>query len=666
MLATGLALPIGFSATDVPSGADNPLLRLMARLALGVGLPFFVISAHAPLLQTWFSQTRHPAARDPYFLYAASNFGSLAALLGYPLIVERLLPVSRQAEAWSWGYGAMIALAAACALVLWLCPKRSQPASGGAGEFLIDEGDAGRVTMARRAKWLLLSFVPSSHMLGVTTHLTTELAPIPLLWVLPLALYLLTFILVFARRPLLPRGLILRAATLLVVPTAAIVAMGRDLQDVLLAFPLHLCAFFFVAMGCHGALADDRPSAGRLTEFYLLMSVGGVLGGVFNALVAPVAFDRLLEYPLILVLAALVLPRVERAGSTRRIGRDVLIPLLAVAGLVLVAKGPLAALGERVAQPVIVAAPIALGWVMWSRRLRLGVLFAALLATLAWWAGPEADPTVYRGRNFYGVKRVKQTAEATTLVHCQTVHGMESREPHRRGEPQTYYHREGPVGDLFAVYHGKPASPKVAVIGLGIGTMAAYGQAGMEFDLYEIDPEIARLAEDGRFFHFLADCPAPYSIILGDGRLTLAAAPKRGYGAIFLDAFSSDAIPTHLLTREALALYLDRLADGGFLAFHVSNKYVELAPILAAHAAELGLAGYVRNDVVSKDETQRTGRYTSCWVVLARCAADLGPLPDDSRWTALHAPAGTPVWTDQYTDVLRMLRRPAWLGQKAG
>jgi len=650
-----LVLPIGLSATDTSTG-DHPIVWLLTRLLWTVGLPFFVLSSTAPLVQRWFARTAHPAAGDPYFLYAASNAGSLLALLSYPLIVEPLLSLDEQGRMWGWGYAVLVILVAVCAAVV---------RAAGAAE--VDERTspttfrgAAPPAASQRLRWVFLAFVPSSVMLGVTTHITTDLAAVPLLWVVPLALYLLTFVLVFARRPLVPHGWMERGLPYVLLPVAVLLySQPPALRWALIV--LHLVAFFVVAMVCHGRLAHERPSVGFLTEYYLWMSVGGVLGGLSNAIIAPLVFPTVIEYPMALALACLALPGpkpAETRGRDRLL--DVLGPLL-LGGCTLGVVHLLRHIGWAETVGMIVlgyALPALICFSFKDRPLRMALGFAALVAVNGQHASLREGRLLHIERNFFGVKQVRLSPDSRfrLLVHGGTVHGSQSTNPDNSREPTAYYHRSGPLGDVFALLEGRGAYRRIGIVGLGAGAIAAYARPGQHLTFYEIDPAVQRIAEDARYFTYLAECQAPYRVVLGDGRLTLATAPNGDYDLLILDAFSSDSIPTHLLTREALELYLRKLAEGGVLAFHISNRYLNLAPLLANLAAERGLACYCRTDATVSKADRAVGKTASEYVVMARRRSDLGGLPDDPQWRRLTPSPSVGVWTDRYSNLLSVLR----------
>jgi hypothetical protein len=634
----------------------NPIPWLLGLLLVTVGLPFFVVATTAPLLQKWFALTNHPGAHDPYFLYGASNLGSMLALLSYPAVLEPFLGLKDQSRLWIAGYVFLIALIAGCTLLAgrFVAAPLAKPPP----EPKPEAEYTGRPTWSRRLRWVGLAFVPSSLLFGVTTYISNDLAAIPLLWIIPLVLYLLTFILVFARSPLVPhRLMVLLLPVLILVQLFAILqGMTKPVWAVIL---LHLLTFFVAAMICHGELARDRPPAGHLTEFYLWLSFGGVLGGLFNVLLAPLLFPMVVEYPLETGLACLLGPRPDPDGQKPgsgllHLGLPIVLAVPATAFMLVVQIS----LDSGWLKPVLMlGVPLAcyLVVVWWSARpLLFG--FGVVAIMLASVIGLEVKGKVlFRERSFFGIHRVilDPTGKYIQLYHGSTIHGMQRRDQPHDPEPLTYYHRSGPIGQVFAALNGPDAKQPIAVVGLGAGSLASYGRAGQEMSFYEIDPVVKRIAQDERYFTFLRDSRATVHIILGDARLSLRHAPDQHYGILVLDAFSSDAIPTHLLTREAIEqVYLPKLAPDGVLAFHISNRYLDLQPVVADLAAAAKLVGRVQTD----KEDDPIGKASSTWVVLARKEADLGRLARDPEWQPLASrPGGTP-WTDDFSNVLRTFR----------
>ncbi len=694
-----VTLPFGLANLLAPSPEANPIPALLALLAVAVGLPFVVASATAPLVQRWFGNTGHATARDPYFLYAASNLGSMIALIGYPLCIERLLPLAWQAWAWVIGYGLLVILVVACAVVAGRSSAKSEPAP------VVARRPEKRavVRAARRWRWLALAAVPSSLLYGVTTYLTTDVASMPWLWIIPLVLYLLTFILVFARRPPIPHGQVVRALPLVILGQVFVFPLG-DLRPVWVPFLLYLATFFIVCLACHGELANDRPTADHLTEFYLLMSAGGALGGLFNTFLAPVLFETAIEYPLALVCACALMPSKKRGPALD--WADLWVPLLFFLGLAIVVtwvtKQSTFSVPVQMSLTYGLGAAVCYTFAPRPIRFALGV-GAVLLATSL--GGPvrsdgqaELRRLVYQERSFYGIIRVVDKERPgdppihiREFVHGSTIHGMQ-RLPSdaetisdllaplasvgpldagmqaatawdawigRRNQPLAYYFPTGPLGQVFAHLPGPTPGRRIAVLGLGAGGLAAYGRAGEAWDFYELDPAVPRVAE--RYFTYLGDCRkrgAAVRVVVGDARLSLENAPDHHYDVIIADAFSSDAVPVHLLTQEALTLYRKKLAKGGILVFNIRNRYLDLAPVLARLVEKEKLAARVRQ-VEREDITEeeaRQGKTPSRWVVMAESENDLADLANDPRWQPLQTRSDVGLWTDDFSNLLSVFR----------
>jgi len=673
ILATAcVVLPIAIPRQWAPSPEGSPIGEMLVLLLISVGPPFFVLSATAPLLQRWFARTGHRSAGDPYFLYSASNLGSMLALIGYPVWMEPHFRLAEQSRAWTIGYFVLLLLTLLCAGALWrcraACPSEGRPDG---------EGEAGvcaavsPLTRRERGRWILLAFVPSSLMLGVTSSLSTDVAAIPLFWVIPLALYLLSFIIVFARVP----ALVHRIAILL-LPLSMLALFLADFSDTDMpkwtVFGVHLANFFLVCMVCHGEIARTRPSAAHLTEFYLWISVGGVLGGIFNSLIAPVAFTTLFEYPLVLILGALLLP-VGRGANVPglRPWRSALLyvgaPLALVPLTHFLTRDSSMAGALYIDLPGLhitwsafrafvgygVPALFCYGLVFLRKPLLFGIGFAALFMTVAVSKDLNQD-IVHRERSFFGVLKVTRASDGTfmNLSHGTTLHGKQWLNPYHRSEPVSYYHRGGPAGQVFSEFEGGKKKRRIAVTGLGTGSLAAYAGAGQEIDFYEIDPAIKRISTNPAYFTFLSHCRARWRVILGDARLTMEKAPPNHYGIIILDAFSSDSIPVHLLTREAVNLYLSKLEHDGVLLIHITNRYVNLAPMLAKMADENGFACRLRDDE-SDYESAKDG---STWVLLARSESDLGALSESDDWQKIEPQKTVDVWTDDFSNILSVFK----------
>jgi hypothetical protein len=658
-------LPIGIgNAVSALPGPGNPVPWLLVFLSVSAGLPLFVISSTAPLLQKWFADADHRLAGDPYFLYAASNAGSMLGLLSYPVLIEPHLRLMQQSRLWAAGYGLLVAFIIGCSFALWRSKPREAGAAAGRG---LSSGETGEErpnadgAAPRRWWWMLLAFIPSSLMLGVTTYLTTDVAPFPLLWVVPLAIYLLTFILVFARRPLLPPPWLGRVLSLCTIVLLVAFIAGAT-HPAWLMTSLNLLMFASAALICHGELAKSRPVSGRLTEFYLCISAGGVLGGMFNALVAPLLFRTLLEYPLVMVLACSVRP--ADIGTGRAAGRAVRlqdaawtvgIGILAAASILAVQKTGVN-LG-RLSTLCAFGAPVLLTYRHVKRPVRFGLGLAAILAAGFLFTSDLGRPLLME-RNFFGTLRVTVDAAGKyrQLVHGDTIHGWQSLDPEHRNEPLTYYYRTGPIGQVFELFDASSAAPTVAVVGLGTGSLAAYARPTQDWTFYEIDPAVEQIARNGHYFTFLKDSRAKnLNVVTGDARLRLNDAVDHGYGLIVLDAFSSDSIPTHLVTREALRLYLAKLADNGIVAFHITNRRLDLQPVVANLAFDAGLTGLIRNDSDLSASDIMRGKVHSVWVAMARNKGVLAALIADPRWHALQPSPRAGLWTDDFSNILGVL-----------
>jgi len=659
-----LVLPIGLPHGSLPPADGGQVAWLVRTVLLGVGLPFLLLSATAPLVQQWFSRTDHPHARDPYFLYSASNAGSLLALLAYPFLVEPRFGLDAQRVGWSVAYGGTAVMLVLCGAIAY---RRASPATATVHASLpsesaapaptgVDDASAGGI-WKMRVWWTLLAFAPSSLLLGVTAYITTDVAVVPLLWIIPLALYLLTFVIAFARRQVIPHQWALTAQPLILLPMIVMMFTGRS-ADARVMMPLHLLIFFVTALVCHGEMARLRPAAARLTDFYLCMSIGGVLGGVFNVLIAPLIFDRVVEYSIVLALACALRPwpatRVVGGERARTLAYDVLLPVLlgVVVFRVLTWQGnwhPLLAIyiGH------ILGAGAAMVCVLFIRRpLRLAL---GILATLVAGMVGQADgrKPMVAVRSFFGAYTVRDLGDGRhALYHGTTLHGMQWRKEGHSRDPLSYYSLRGPLGDIVgsARLRGRPL--RMGVVGLGTGTLACYARAEDTVTFFEIDPLIASMARDTTLFSYLDECAPDAAIVLGDARLALSRDSSAVYDVIVLDAFSSDAIPVHLLTREAMRMYLDRLAPDGVLALHVSNRYLDLRPAVAALAEDAGVVSFLGEHRRLTPEEEGRMYSRSRWVAMARDSTTLAPLAIRDRWQRMNALPDTRVWSDDYANVL--------------
>ncbi len=642
-----LLLPIVVNSESA-AATGRPIAWLLQTMGTTVGLPFVVLASTAPLLQRWYSSLDNRPSADPYWLYSASNVGSFAALLAFPILFEPTIPLGRQTAIWRIAYAVVAALLTACAI--GVLKRGSSRDVSPAHE---DESAATPITAATRLRWLALSFAPSTLMLGVTTYLSTDVAPVPLLWVLPLSCYLLTFIVAFGWYSERMHTNVRRLLPSVLLPLV-LLFVSEVPAGLWVTIPMHLLGFTVLAMLCHGELANDRPGVQHLTEFYLWLAAGGVLGGIFNTLVAPQVFTSVAEYPLAIAFASLVcVPKSQfrdAMAHPRTLLRPAFAGVLATVLLVVARFGGVA----RFPTMAFVGAPALIFWSGAKQNTaRFSVGIVGLLAALA--IGNAVAPTgggrtLYAERTFFGVYRVRTepARNFVKLLHGTTIHGrqvMGDTSP----EPQTYFHRQSPIGQVFTQLGAKATS--VGVIGLGTGTLAAYAQPGAHWTFYEIDAAVERIARDARYFHYLEHCGEKCSVVLGDARLTLAAS-HASHDILVLDAFSSDAIPIHLLTTEALHTYETRLSADGVLAFHISNRHIKLAPVIARLARERGLTALTRLD---KTVDAKNGFEASEWVVMARRPERLQQLAADSRWASLRADA-RPAWTDDFSNIWTELR----------
>jgi spermidine synthase len=653
VLLPALVLPIALGANWEPPTDRNPMAWLLGVLLISVGLPFFVVSSTAPLLQKWFSTTRHKSAADPYFLYMASNAGSMLALLSYPVLLEPTLRLQEQSALWTAGYGAMALLIVACVAVVHFTAAGA-PSSSRAPSVPLDPASSGAPSPTLRLRWIALAAVPSSLMLGVTTFLSTDIAAVPLLWIVPLALYLGTFIVAFSAGAGRVQPVVDRLLPLVLLPLVLLL-VTQITQPASLVMPLHVLAFGVLALVCHLELAASRPSTAHLTEFYLWISVGGLLGGLFNTILAPLVFVSIAEYPIAIVLACLL--RVTRQGHATSPPRGWLT--VVAAGALVLAAGALAqrwSLDSRMWLAMLGAALMVSFTV--SRHATYFAAAVAVMLAAGVFAGPNAGDGLHAERTFFGVYRVTNDSDGQyrSLYHGTTLHGRQSRDPAREEEPLTYYHRSGPIGQVLTALAGPLERGHIGAVGLGTGSLAAYAGPQQRWTFYEIDPAVVRIAKDPRFFTYLHHARAAISIVQGDARLALKSAAPSGHDLLILDAFSSDAIPVHLITREALQVYENALAAHGVLAFHISNRHLSILPVLARLAAERSLTALTQFDVSAPQDTA-TGKTSSQWVVMARSADDLLTLATDARWARPDVSPDARVWTDDFSNIVSVINR---------
>jgi spermidine synthase len=645
MVVAVFALPLGIAVGWGRPPATGQEFWLLGLFGASIGLPFFALSANGPLLQAWFARTGHPQAKDPYFLYAASNVGSFLALLAYPFVIEPFTRVPQQTLGWTVGFYALILLIACCGIFL----LRSRDALP---DIATDDGAP--PTFRDALIWIALAAVPSALLIAITAHISTDVAAAPFLWVVPLALYLATFVIAFQSRPILPHRFVTFIAPVAVIMLVVSLALGAADQIIVL-IALNLVGFFILALMCHGELARRRPPARYLTAFYLWLSLGGVIGGIFAGLIAQHIFSWVAEYPILIVAAALCRPGLTRPRSG-----------LEYAGWAAIIAGCAIALWaahvwnyefteDGFKYSVAALLVLAFGFSHYVLTFA-GIIAASLMFVVLFGADSGKRDFV---RSFFGVHKVMESdgGQFRVLKHGTIEHGAQRiRDAHGNpitGRPDaiTYYHAKSPMVQGLEAARTKRGGPiNVAVVGLGTGTLACRMHPGDQLTYYEIDPAVVRIAKDPKRFTFLSECAPDAKIVIGDARLTLADAPDGQYDILIVDAFSSDAIPTHLLTREAMAIYKDKIKPDGMVLMHISNKHMMLAPVVAGIAEA--------NDMVSRANDSDEGYdddnhiFGSLVVAVARNDEDFGPLARSDKWVEQEADEDEWVWTDDYSNVI--------------
>lgn len=658
-----LVLPLSVTGLLGEPSSSHPNLWLVGVLTLSIGAPFAVLSATAPLVQAWHARVFHAeTGKEPYVLYAASNLGSLISLLAYPVLVEPLTTLHDQRLGWSLGYGAFV-------LIIGVLALRIARADGGAGAEAPPVPSTPRPSRRERLIWVALAAVPSSLMLGVTTHITTDVASAPFLWVIPLALYLVTFIIAFSDQPILRPDLtrVLQAAAL----AACCAILPFKGSDFAIQLVVHLAAFFLTALMCHQVLVSRRPDPAHLTEFYLYMSLGGVVGGGFNAFIAPVIFNNVWEYPLVLALSCLALPH-----GTGKLERWQWISITAgiAGGLAAMAFGGLAYWGRintaihiqgisgqdlmLLGVKLSLAVAMVMAFILRSR----GLIFFGLIVLLSFSAEIVGDKMDIRTswRSFFGVIRQSEmyvpgfAGKVKMLSHGTTLHGAQAINPDYDCRPLVYYAPETPIGQVFLQRRTSPAPLRIGVVGLGTGAVSAYTRKQDHLTFFEIDPLVIRISTDPKRFSYTTTCAeGKIDYVLGDARQTLARQPGDQFDILLIDAFSSDAVPAHLLTVEAIKGYLTKIKPDGVLILHLSNRNLELrSPAMAVAYAAGGESMVQRHSADPKNPMLWESSEDA--VIVGRSEAALAAFAADKRWQP-GDPISAKPWTDDYTNLVGAL-----------
>jgi hypothetical protein len=667
LITAGLTLPLSIAAGWGDPPGKWAAIWLIGLFLVSIGLPFFALAANNPLLQAWFVRTGHPDGKDPYFLYAASNVGSFLALLSYPFILEPALTLRLHNLLWRDVFWVLVALVTACGYLLLRSPARAETAAQA------EPADTPAPTWRTFGRWIFLAAIPSGLLVAVTAYISTDIAAAPLLWVMPLSVYLLTFVLVFQPRPLLPHRWIMLAQPFAIVAIVVLLTYA-DNGILLLNLAGHLIAFFVIAMASHGEIAQQRPPARHLTGFYLALSLGGMIGGLFAGLVAPFVFSWVAEYPILLVLAALCRPLVWSGfGRQERLFWAIAVVL----GLALILPGlvfgwmPQDQMANVVSGAIVVVALASL--LVMRRPVEAAVVIAVAVAMIRLYPGDQAR--IQSVRSFFGVHKIYDSSDGgyRVLMHGTTIHGAqrliddEGKPIAGRPEPLTYYHDKSAMAAVIRAVRARKSAMRVAVVGLGSGTLACYVGAGEEWRFFEIDPAIVDIARDHPRFGFVGACAPDVPIVLGDARFTLAREPDSHYDLIIIDAYSSDAIPIHLATREAMAIYKSKLAPDGVVLLHVSNQYLALDDVAVGVAGANGMKTWIYDD---SDEEDNDDKYifASDVAISANNDEDIGELASSKSWKLTAPDPAQRVWTDDYSNIIGAVVNkfdwPSWLTLK--
>lgn len=672
-LLTGslIALPISIDLTGASDAWQQPSFWLLTRLAISAGFVFFLIASNAPMLQRWYSFTNQKDSNDPYFLYAASNIGSLAALLGYPFLIEPFISIQAQKHIWSAIYVFVSASIFICATIVWKSPVSLKEAKENEQQTKLHASNK------QAFFWCFAGFVPCSGMLAVTSYISTDISSGPLLWIIPLSIYLFSFILVFAKtdywREINWQRYLFSASVLV-----SMMFYMRLVNEIWFSSLLHLIFLFLLSMFFHSQLAKSRPAPSLLNSFFVWMSLGGILGGLFNGLAAPLLFNTQFEYIFTILLSMSYLTIFSKSQSEKNL--SFLTEFLLMASVML----PLALFGRfsRYNAGAILSLSGILAVVLAAACMQLFfrfknhafIAYSALIFHLFITFGYDSS-LIYVNRNFFGTIRVRTNRMSIreldpghpedvekdvfhSLYHGTTLHGVERRITDTRIPlPLSYYSRESPVGNVMRSGRINRRHERIGIIGLGCGTMAWYGRPWQKFDFFEIDPAMAALAKNEQYFSYLANSQAQWRIILGDARIRLNNKQDNFYDLIIIDAYSSDAIPTHLLTVEAFELYLQKLKEDGAILMHLSNRYFSLGPVVARICKELGLYAIESRHRPSShsyhydwyDLNQISGSY---WVAVSTSKSELDKLSILGRWKSMKIKPEFSLWSDNHVNLL--------------
>lgn len=658
MIVACFALPLHIAAGWTKPPPFTEAQWVLDLFAASIGLPFFALSANGPLLQAWFSRTAHPAAKDPYFLFAASNAGSFLVLAAYPTLFEPNALLSEQTWFWTGGYYLLILLIAGCGALMMRFPSALPNAT-------ISDGDSSIATsLYDILRWIGLAAVPSGLLLAVTAFISTDIAAVPLLWAVPLGLYLLAFVIAFQTRPLIPHWLVVEVAPYSIVALVAII-LASPISSPVFIIGVHLFVFSVVTLLCHGELAERRPPPRLLTAYYMWISAGGVIGGISVGLLAPQLFNWVAEYPILIAFSVLCLPGLMvpgRATSQSPLfaalaGLTLLMLILPIFGLNLPTNLMILVLG----------ALLGLTACYWRSPLPFAAILLFVLVSTHYYF--EDTGRSYIVRNFFGVLNAAETENGKfrvlwhggTAQGAQRIRGDDGNLLTGRPKLISEFFDGAGIAQTFAAVHARVNGPiDYAVIGLGTGAMACFSRPNDKATYYELDPDIIEIAQNSKLFSFLTECGANTRIAQGDARITLDGTPPDSYDLIFVDAFLGAAIPVHLLTREAMALYFSKLKPHGIVAMHVSNYSLELGSVVAGIAqANNAITRYYEGGDVQSNEREMTS--IPMVAVVARSDDDFGVLAQSKFWPILDRDSDQRIWTDDYSNVagavLRKLKK---------
>jgi hypothetical protein len=654
ILISFLALPLALRSDLAPPTDSNPTFWLLKVLLLSIGLPFFVVSTTAPLIQKWFANVGHHTSDDPYFLYAASNIGSLISLLSYPFLLEPNIGLANQKAYWSIGFVVLALLIAGCAFALW---KAQQVKA----EVAEDINQADGLSISTKLHWLALAFVPSSLLLGLTTFISTDIASVPLLWIIPLTVYLLTFVIVFSKWHDKAHSVMVLLQPIVLLPFIAYSFINPAVLPYWVDLGLHLTAFFLAVMVCHGELARLRPSTKHLTTYYLIMSFAGMLGGMFNTFVAPFIFNAVYEYPLMIIAALLLRPGLKESIANTKIEwlKQLALPiLLIVIGLfVFFSIDDLPQYLDTIGVGLILLA--GLTYAFRAQPITLALLTGILIFFTFNLHGLLSN-TLFQERTFFGVLSVResmltdeqgQPEKYREFFHGTTKHGAQRLAAKDSRTPLTYFSHPGPIGQLFSEFDKVDDNWVIGIVGLGAGTLTCYTKGQQNWTFYELDPLVVDVASNPKYFTYISQCNPKMAMVVGDARLSLEKEPDHKFDLFVIDAFSSDSIPTHLLTQEAIKLYFDKIKPDGILALHITNRHLALKKVLAMHEKQLQLSGLIQEFKPQQDIPLVVA---TDWVVMAKKPETLDKLRQSQlgSWQKLPYTLGIKPWTDDFTNIV--------------